>query len=297
MRLTFNTQYGNSTEAINGAAERLAAFQRQVASGRRIDAPSQDPTGTATAIRERDDIAAVDRYTRAADSVNSRLSVMDSVLTSMLDKITAAQSEVTSARNSIATDDKREAAAQVLIGIRDSLVDDVNTAFRGTYLFAGAQSTTKPYTVGVNGVSAYGGSGTGVRVDISDGRSVAVAIDGSAVVDAGGGVDVFSALTDLAAAIRARDQDAVTAGMSQLGAVFSGVSTTQSRLGADLRSVEVEKGRLADKKLAGTTRLSTIEDANMAEALSGMSQADTAYRAALGAAATGGRVSLLDYLR
>jgi flagellin-like hook-associated protein FlgL len=43
--------------------------------------------------------------------------------------------------------------------------------------------------------------------------------------------------------------------------------------------------------------LSKFEDANMAEAISAMNRAEIGYRAALGAAATIRRVSLLDYLK
>jgi flagellin-like hook-associated protein FlgL len=44
-------------------------------------------------------------------------------------------------------------------------------------------------------------------------------------------------------------------------------------------------------------RLSALEDTNMAEAITGMAQADVAYRAALGAVNTVTRMSLMDYLR
>ena len=54
--------------------------------------------------------------------------------------------------------------------------------------------------------------------------------------------------------------------------------------------------RLQDTKLASTERLSRLEDADMAEAIAGMTRADAAYRAALGAVGTAARVSLLDYL-
>jgi flagellin-like hook-associated protein FlgL len=49
-------------------------------------------------------------------------------------------------------------------------------------------------------------------------------------------------------------------------------------------------------KLATLDRLSTHEDADMAEAITGMSRADAAYQAALAALAKGSRASLMDYL-
>ena len=43
--------------------------------------------------------------------------------------------------------------------------------------------------------------------------------------------------------------------------------------------------------------MSKLEDVNMAEAITEMTHADAAYRAALGAVGTVSRVSLLDYLK
>ena len=44
-------------------------------------------------------------------------------------------------------------------------------------------------------------------------------------------------------------------------------------------------------------RLSSVEDVDLAEAATKLSQADTAYRAALGSVATLGKVTLMDYLK
>ena len=49
-------------------------------------------------------------------------------------------------------------------------------------------------------------------------------------------------------------------------------------------------------KRAAETRRSGLEDANLAEAISNMSQSETAHKAALSAVAAANRQSLLDYL-
>jgi flagellin-like hook-associated protein FlgL len=63
-----------------------------------------------------------------------------------------------------------------------------------------------------------------------------------------------------------------------------------------MRLIDGEKLRLEDMRIAAMSRVSKFEDANLAEAISDMSRADSAYRAALGAVSTAARVSLLDYL-
>jgi flagellar hook-associated protein 3 FlgL len=297
MRITFNGQFNNTAAAIAGASDRLAEFQRQVASGRRIDKPSDDPTAASTAVNERGQLASVDQYSRTADSTTARLTVIDSVLTGAISKITAAQTTVFAARNSTATATQRASAAETLSGIRDSLVDDLNSSFHGTYVFSGNKTTTQPYTTSSGTVGAYAGSTTEVSVDISQTRPVTVAFDGSKMIDAGGGTDLFGVLDALGTALTNNDQPAVTANLAKLQTVFLQVNSAQSRIGLSLNTIDSEQARLSETKLATTTRLAKIEEVNMAAAISGMNQADVTYRAALNAAAKNNSVSLLDYLQ
>jgi hypothetical protein len=65
----------------------------------------------------------------------------------------------------------------------------------------------------------------------------------------------------------------------------------------DLHSIEDVRTQLADAKQHAMTRLTQIEDVDLAEASTRLAQSETAYRAALSAMATVGRLSLMDYLR
>jgi flagellar hook-associated protein 3 FlgL len=297
MRITFNGQFNNTAAALSSASDRLAEAQRQVASGRRIDRASDDPTGAAAAVSERAHLASVDQYSRSADSSTARLSVIDTVLTGIIEKITAAQTTVFAARNSTSTPSQRDAAADTLTGIRDSLVDDMNTSFHGTYVFSGNTVTTAPYTPTAGVVNAYAGSATEVQVDISQTRPVTVGFDGSTIVDAGSAGTLFSVLDALGTALKANDQNAVAANLLGLQQVFVQMNSAQSRVGLSLNTIESEQARLAQTKLATTARLTQLEEVNMATAISDMNQADVTYRAALSAAAKNNSVSLLDYLR
>ena len=296
MRITFNSQYRDAAAGIETASDQLLEMQRQVATNRRISKPSDDPSGAATAVNERAQLGAVEQYSRIADSVTSRLNVVDSVLTDVVAKLTAVQSAGHNALGSTKSDAQREAIAATLEGIRASLVDDMNATFHGTYVFAGAKSTTKPYTESGGVVAAYAGSTTEVDVDIAQERSVTVAFDGEAIAKGSATTDMFGELNNLITAVRAGNSDDMRTALGNLDGAFSRATSAQTRIGVAMNVIEAEQARHADTKLAGTARLSKIEDANMAEAISGMTRADAAYRAALGAASTAAKVSLLDYL-
>jgi flagellar hook-associated protein 3 FlgL len=298
MRITFNSQFRDAQTSLDIVTQRMVEMQRQVASGKRVSKPSDDPSTAAASVSERAQIGSIDQYKRAADGVSSRLTVIDTALADMLERITAAQTAATSARGSIVSPAQREAAAMALEGIRAALLDGFNTSFRGTYIFSGASSDTPPYQLNANGVDVdpYGGNAQEVAVDIGEERSVTVMFNGETIVQRGAADDLFANINAPIVAARAGDNDALGNGIVALKGAFERVSAAQGRVGIGLNVVDVERNRLEQIRIAGIARLSQLEEANMAEAISEMSQAEMAYRAALGAVSTGGRMSLLDFL-
>lgn len=297
MRITFQSQYRDASAAINEASNQLIDTQRQVSTGRRVNKPSDDPSASSSAINERSQMAQVEQYARAANSMASRLNVTDTVLSNIIEKLTAAQSTAMSAKGSGKTPGELEAAAQKLEGLRASLITDFNTAFHGTYVFAGAAATTKPFVEGMGGtVAPYAGSTSEVAVDVGQDRAVTVGFDGDAITRGADVDDIFAVLEDLIAGVRAGDATAMDTGTAGVMRAFDRASAAQTRIGVALNAIESEQSRLTDMKLAATKRLSDLEDADMVAAISSMRRAEAAYEAALGAVGAANRVSLMDYL-
>ena len=87
------------------------------------------------------------------------------------------------------------------------------------------------------------------------------------------------------------------AGVAQLKNAFARATRAQSQVGYDEDSVADRGDQLASQRLSATSRLSEDREVNMAEALTRMSKAQTAYQAALGAVAATSKQSLMDYIR
>jgi flagellar hook-associated protein 3 FlgL len=297
VRITFNGHYREAQAGLERASERLVELQRQVASGRRLNTPSDAPADAATAISERAALSAVEHYERSADGVAARLTVADAALSSIVDRISAASTAAASVRGSGRTTAQREAAAQQLTAIRDTIIADLNTSFRGTYVFAAADGAERPFVTDGAGVATYQGGADEVELDIGDGRAVTVAFDGRAVTQGDDSTDLLAALAGIIDAAHDDDQDALADGMQALSRALERTTTMQARIGSVLHAVDSEKSRLLQLRLAAANRVAAVENADMAEVITGMAQADAAYRAALGAIGTAGRVSLMDYLK
>jgi flagellar hook-associated protein 3 FlgL len=298
MRVIFSDQFRDAASAIGVAASKLAQAQQQVSSGLRISKPSDDPAGAAAAVTDHATLGTIDAYTQTADTATSRLTVIDSTLSDIIDKLSAAQTAAASARGTVPTQGQRDAAAATLQGISDALVSDFNAQFHGAYLFSGTAATTAPFTVGAGGVvSGYQGNTASASVNVGQGHTLQVAFDGSSIAQGGAASDVFTVLSNLVTAVKAGDDAGIAQGMAALDAATSRATLTQTQVGTGLNALDDVRTRLTNEQLSTTAHLSKTEDADMASALTQMSAADTAYRAALGAASKLGSTSLMDYLR
>jgi flagellar hook-associated protein 3 FlgL len=298
VRVTFNAQHAQATAGLQQTAQRLLDAQRQVSTGRRIERPSDDPSASAAVSVERSHLAATAQYRRAADSVDSRLTVVDTALSSLIHTLTAAQVEIVAARGTTKSASEREASAQALVALRDAVLDGLNTSFRGTFVFGGAAGTTPPYARQSDGsIGPYAGSTQEVAVDVERQQAVTIAFNGEALVLGDGGDELFAAFDTAAAAARAGDDVALGESLAALERAFSRATAMQSRVGAGMRAIDDGRQRLTQMALANQARIADLEEADLAAAITGMTQADTAHRAALGAAAALARPSLLDYLK
>jgi flagellar hook-associated protein 3 FlgL len=295
MRVIYDV-FRDGLDAINTAAGKLAQAREQVATGRRINAPSDDPLAMRQAANEHAAIGTVDAYSRSRDSAAARIAAADNVLSTMTDKLTAAIVAGTSAQGSTTTAASRAAAANHVRGIRESLSADFNTSFNGTYLFSGTVANTPAYAL-VAGTWTYQGNADTTEVEVERGRIVSVSFNGQAIAQGSDSKDVLTALDDLALAIEAGDSAAMGVEIDALERAFGRTQQAIGTLGADAAGLDEARTRLAALRLAADTRRSQLEDANMAEAITRLSQADTAYQAALAAVSTAERRSLLDYLR
>ncbi len=298
MRTSFNTPFRTSLANLQQLVQRLADTQAEISSGKRVNAPSDDPAAAQAAIGEYATTADLDHYIRSSDSVTSRLTVADTVLSDLVDKITYAQSRVTAAQGSEPTATQRQALAGELAGLRDAVYTDMNTTFRGTYLFAGTDSTSAPYSKdGSGNVTAYAGNASTMAMDVTEQRSVEVSFDGDAVLKGSDANDLFTTLQNLITAVTDNDKAAMATAATELKSHFNRVVATQSEVGTNLSLLEDDKARLQALRRASQNRLDANEKVDYASAITRMNQAETAYRAALGVTSTVGNISLLDYLK
>ncbi len=296
MRVTFQSTFRNGLFDVGNAAEQLATRSSEVSSGKRMQVPSDDPISAAGAVKEHTEMATLDKYVSADSSVNSRLSVTDSVMADIIKQIEAAQSSGVAGRSTILTQTQRDAISDSIRGERDSIMRSMNTQYQGMYLFSGGQSNTPAYAAGPP-VSAYQGDSNVQYVDVARGRQVQVTFDGGAIMQGSATNDLFTSLTNLADAVQTGNMAGVDSALAEVNAGHDRVQTAESKVGTDMAALQTDQDRNSTLRRAADARRSQFEDVNITQAISGMTQSTQAYQAALAALGRAGQLSLLDYLK
>lgn len=295
MRVTFNT-VRDGLDSINTAQSQFSEAQWQVSTGLRVRVPSDDPAAAQHAIIDQASIDQMDLYKSASDSAGAKVTAMDSALTNIIEKIQDALVALQSSLGTTATQTVRDEAATSLDGIRDAIAADINGSFGGMRLFSGTNSSVAAY-VKSGGAWTYQGTNSAMNVDISENRSVTIAMDGESILKGSDSADILSTLDSLAAAARAGNTNTLNAGIALINNAFTRATRAQSLIGNDETTIDDTNQRITDLRLSAKARLSADRDANMAEAITRMTKAQNTYQAALGAVAAASKVSLLDYIK
>jgi len=295
MRVTFNA-VRDGLDAIHTASDAYATAQWQVASGKRVRVASDDPAAVQQAVNDQNAVMRIDGYTKATDSANARLSLLDSTLGDIVTRLMQAMTATQSAAGDTASQATRDADAQMLAGLRDSIAGDINTTFNGRYLFGGQQSMTPPYAQ-IAGVWTYQGDATPVTVNVDESRSVTIAMDGRKVLQGGDPADILTTIDGLVTAVQTGNQAVITAGLDALNRAFSRAVQAQTAVGTDEASVTDIQASLVSRRTSAVSLLSGDTNVDLADAITRMNQAQVAYQGALGAVGTANKQSLLDYLR
>jgi flagellin-like hook-associated protein FlgL len=112
----------------------------------------------------------------------------------------------------------------------------------------------------------------------------------------GGGVDILQTLTDLSAALRANDGDAIRASIASLQAGTNQVAAAQSQVGTSVNIFTSTVNTCTQQNTDETKVISQLGDADVMGASTQLSLAQYALNATLTAASQTLNLSLVDLL-
>jgi flagellar hook-associated protein 3 FlgL len=170
---------------VNGILEnqlKLSRTQMELATGRRILSPSDDPSGSAAALDVTQALETTRQYIDNAHAARSRLTLEEGTLASITDALQRVRELAVQGNNDSQTPETRRYLAAEIRARYQELLALANTRdANNEYLFAGFQGSVRPFTVNSSGVVSYNGDQGSRFVQISPTTQVATGDSGSAV--------------------------------------------------------------------------------------------------------------------
>jgi flagellin-like hook-associated protein FlgL len=291
MRITQRAVALTSLQGLNRNLEGLGKLQNQLTSGRLINAPSDSPTGTNTALQIRSEQTAVAQQARNISDADVWLTQTDSTMRSMLDATRRVRELTVLGSSGALSDPAREALATEVASLREGLITLANTRLGGRPVFGGITAGTEAY----DATGAWTGvPGTPVTRQISDTESLRVDING---LEAFGTApaDLFSVVAGIATDLTTNPAG-LGGDLAALDTVMQGMQTALASIGARGAQLERVQQINADRSLALSSQLAETENIDLPNTIMRLQMQQVGYEAALAATAKALQPTLLDFL-
>jgi len=294
MRVTKSMLMNNILNNLHRSNSQIIKFQNQIASGKKINTPSDDPVGTGKALRLQTILRQNEKYIANSGEGIAWLDQTETALGEFTDILNEARELAIYGAGGTLPQESMDALAEKADQLLSHLILVGNTTYGDRYIFAGQDTRVQPFTDSGAGVIYNGGTGS-VQLEISWGVAMDINITGqTAFMD----TDVFNILQDLSDSLRAGDTEALSGPvLADIDVATDKILALQAKVGALTTRLELNESRLTDNNTSMTKLLSQTEDADIAEVTMYLSNLQYTYQAAL---AVGGQIlpmTLVDFLR
>ncbi|CAN5460648.1 hypothetical protein BH10PLA1_BH10PLA1_02680 [soil metagenome] len=171
------------SQSVSSIQEQLLQVQNELATGRRLNSPSDNPGDSAVAQQLRKALEAQKSYSANLTAAQTQLSTVDSTTNDLNNLLLQAQTIASQNVGSDVTPDARKAAAAVVDSIYNQALTIANKQSNGVYLFAGDKSGKAPY-VETNGGVKFVGSTALLSNLVDDHTSSTFNVDGTSIFGA-----------------------------------------------------------------------------------------------------------------
>jgi len=291
---------------------KLNDLQEQIASGKKINTPSDDPSATMNILSDNSTLQQIDNYTNNINYAASEVDTADNALLSAVEIVHKASELTVQAANATSGPTELSAIKAQIDQLISQLKDIGNTKFNSKFLFGGLNTESAPFeAAGVNGDeilytgTPYSTDGRFERkVEISQGITAVINVAGNQVFGqySSGPPEqkegLFNTLKELSNELGASpvNYDNIRSKIDVLKGNLSTLLDAQAKLGGVAYKLDATKTRLGDDQITYTKFKSNYEDIDLSKALSDMQFQQTALQASLSASAQVLQKSLLDYI-
>ena len=266
-----------------------------LATGSRINKPSDDPAGAAQMVSNTAQTAQADTFLRSINSVTGLLHTADSTLSSVVTALRRAISLGVQGANGTLSNADRNDVATELTGIQQQLLSLANTPYQGEFIFSGT-ATVQPFVanpLSPSGVTYNGNAGTN-NVQIGQNYSLQINLPGSQLFTTASG-NVFQSISDLITALQTNTN--ISSAVTEVSNAYDHVTGQRVFYGNALNQLQAQQNYLNSEKVDLATAANAISATDMAATSTAFTQSQVAIQADLAVMSRISQASLFDYLK
>lgn len=309
MRIGSFQSYNSQTSRMADLQSTIDRLQTQIATGKRVLRPSDDPLGANRVVDLQRSITDNQQFIRNMDTITTQISLADSAAESMSNQLVRARELAIIAANGTMTATDRQNISTELAQIVEQVLALANTRdSSGNYIFSGAQVGAPAFARDASGAILWQGSGEPPRVPVNADVTVSTGASGLSMLSidtSSGRQTIFQSLMEFKDALdnpplTPADQPAFQASMDKaLADLSAGVDRLidqRAIFGSRLAQVDTESERLKTLETTMTIAQSKIESLDVAGAITQLQSAMTLLQASQQSFAQIKKLSLFQYL-
>jgi len=179
MRISTHQAFLSGLRSLQDGQANVFGLQEQIATGKRVETPADDPIAAPQIIALKRQVALLDQYQSNADRATNRLNLEESVLDSIGDSLQSVRQLAVQAGDGALDFGSRQSIATELQQRVDELLGLVNTqGIDNEYLFSGYQANTQPFVRDSGGGFSYQGDEGQLFIPIGSDLNVAASDSG-----------------------------------------------------------------------------------------------------------------------
>jgi len=304
MRISTNTLYQAGFAKLSDLQSNQAKLQQQIATGRRILSPSDDPIASARALEVSHEKNVNTAFADTRKVAQLKLNTLEANLTSVTNLLVATQSSLVAAGNGALSNAERKIIGTELQGSLEALLGLANTKdAAGNFIYSGFKSDTASFTPTPTGAT-YNGDSQQQLLQVDPQRQMSVNVTGDSLFM--NDSNVFTTLKDIVTLLNtpitnAATQTAFTNGLStaigNLQGTVDNVLNVRTAIGTKLNELDALDVAGTDRDLQYSQSLSDLQDLDYTAALTDLAKQQTIIEAAQKSFVTTTSLSLFDFMR
>jgi len=291
----------NMLRNLSTSFSRLNKYQDQLATGKKINRPSDDPVVAMKGMVYRTNLTEVEQFKRNFSEAYNWIENSDAALDKATQALQRIRELVVQASNDTYEVSQRASISEEIRQLTDHLASIANTKIGDKYIFNGTDTLQQPVDLSAVPTPTVPVNTGEIKIELSKGIYIAVNVNPTKIFNYDGvkGNGLFSDLeylnTDLNDATKSGKD--INEYLAYIDKHINNVLSARAEIGARFNRIELMEDRVNQQEVIANRILSDNEDADIERVITDLKTQESVHRAALAVGARIIQPTLVDFLR